>query len=83
MQEGIMRTEAEWEDHIKGLLKAELKRRHATYESLSEKLKDIGVDETPAAIANKISRGRFTAVFMAQCLEAIGCHMLRFREPEA
>jgi hypothetical protein len=78
-----MRTETEWEDHLKGILKGELKRRHQTYESLSGKLMEIGVEETPAAIANKISRGRFTAVFLAQCLEAIGVHTLRLREPEA
>ena len=78
-----MRTEAEWEAHIKGIIKAELKRRQVTYEDLSAKLAEIGVHETPAAIANKISRGRFTAVFLAQCLEAIGLHTLRLREPDA
>jgi Domain of unknown function (DUF6471) len=80
MREDAMRTEAEWEDHLKGIIKAELKRKHVTYDDLSEKLKALGVDETPAAIANKISRGRFTAVFLAQCLEAIGLHTLRMRE---
>jgi Domain of unknown function (DUF6471) len=30
------------------------------------------VNETPENIANKISRGKFTAVFFLQCTEAIG-----------
>lgn len=66
-----------WEDKTKGLLKAELKRRNVTYQQLAEKLKEIGINESPENIANKISRGKFSAVFLVQCLEAIGCHSLR------
>ena len=62
---------------IKGLLKGELKRRNVSYEALSEALKAMGVDELAENIANKISRGRFTAVFLLQCLEAVGCKTLR------
>jgi hypothetical protein len=32
----------------------------------------MGVHETERNIANKISRGGFTAVFFVQCLTAIG-----------
>lgn len=73
---GFMRTENEWANWVKGMLKAELKRRNVTYEQLAQKLQEAGINETPAAIANKISRGRFTAVFLLQCLEAIGCKTL-------
>lgn len=72
-----MKSEGDWEAEAKGMLKAELKRRDLTYEQLSERLKALGVTETPAAIANKISRGRFTTVFLLQCMEAIGCRTLR------
>lgn len=61
-----------WDARAKGLLKAELARKGVTYEQLAEKLREMGVNETAASIANKISRGRFTAVFLLQCLEAIG-----------
>lgn len=67
-----MATADAWDARAKGLLKAELARKGITYEQLAEKLREIGVNETPASIANKISRGRFTAVFLLQCLEAIG-----------
>lgn len=70
----------DWESKVKGLLKAELKRRDVTYQQLAEKLAAIGVTETPENIANKISRGKFSAVFLVQCLEAIGCQMLRLGE---
>lgn len=62
----------DWQDRVKGLLKAELKRRNLSYKDLAEKLAAIGVSETEANIKNKISRGGFTAVFFVQCLEAIG-----------
>lgn len=68
-----MKTDAEWREQVKGILKAELKRRNVSYQQLAERLAAIGVHDTPANIANKISRGSFTAVFMVQCLEAIGC----------
>ena len=66
----------DWQAHVKGLLKAELKRRHVGYRDLAEKLGELGIHETEANIANKISRGGFTAVFLIQCLQAIGCHVL-------
>ena len=59
---------------VKGILKAELKRRHLGYKELAEKLAEIGVKDSERNIANKIARGSFTAVFFVQCLEAIGCH---------
>jgi Domain of unknown function (DUF6471) len=72
-----MSSDKQWEDKVKGLLKAELKRKGITYQELAEKLATLGVTETPENIANKISRGKFTAVFLLQCLEAIGCTVVR------
>ena len=72
-----MKTEAEWDAQVKGIIRGELKRRNMTYEQLAGRLAELGVNETHASITNKISRGRFTAVFMVQCLEAIGCRTLR------
>ena len=72
--------EKEWEDRVKGMLKAELKRRNVTYADLVGKLADIGVMDSEPNIRNKISRGKFTAVFLLQCLEAIGCSSLHLRD---
>lgn len=69
--------EKEWEDRVKGMLKGELKRRGITYAELVGKLADIGVMDSEPNIRNKISRGKFTAVFLIQCLEAIGASSLR------
>jgi hypothetical protein len=72
--------EKEWEDRVKGMLKAELKRRGVTYADLVGKLAEIGVMDSEPNIRNKISRGKFTAVFLLQCLEAIGASSLRLQD---
>ena len=72
-----MKTEADYVVQVKGLLKAELKRRNLTYDDLGRRLTERGFPETPENISNKISRGKFTAVFLFQCLEAIGVRELR------
>ncbi|MEI7712418.1 MAG: DUF6471 domain-containing protein [Rhodospirillales bacterium] len=75
-----MATDSDWQARVKGLLRAELKRRNLGYRELAEKLTAMGIPESERNIANKISRGGFTAVFLVQCLEAIGCHTLRLTD---
>ena len=70
----------EWEAKVKGLLKGELKRRNVSYAQLVEKLAAIGVVDSEPNIRNKLSRGKFTAVFLVQCLEAIGASSLRLSD---
>ncbi len=70
-------AEKEWEDRVKNLLKAELKRKGVTYAELVGKLADIGIMDSEPNVRNKISRGKFTAVFLLQCMEAIGAKELR------
>jgi 3-mercaptopyruvate sulfurtransferase SseA len=71
-----MRSQADWEGEVKGMLKGEIKRRNMTYEQLAAKLAEIGVNDTARNIINKINRGSFSAVFFVQCLKAIGCNSL-------
>lgn len=66
-----------WETKVKQMLKAELARKGVTYAQLVGKLADIGVMDSEPNIRNKISRGKFTAVFLLQCLEAIGVTSLQ------
>ena len=70
----------EYEERAKNLLKAELKRRGLGYRDLAEKLTAMGLSETERNIANKISRGGFTAAFMLQCLDAIGASGVSLRD---
>ena len=70
----------EWASKVKGLLKAELKRRNIGYKELAKRLEALGIHEAERNINNKISRGGFTAVFFVQCLVAIGCTSLRLED---
>jgi hypothetical protein len=73
----MKKTDPAWRALVKGLLKAEMKRREISYQELVRRLAEIGIEETPENLANKISRGKFSAVFLMQCLEAIGCKTIR------
>jgi len=76
-----MPTDDPWARKARGLLRAELKRRDIGYQQLAERLVAMGVKETPASIANKISRGKFTAAFLIQALESIGCSKVDLGDP--
>ena len=67
----------DWKERVKGILKAELKRRNLSYADLASKLEAIEVKDSERNLSNKIGRGRFTAVFFVQCMEAIGCRTIR------
>lgn len=67
-----MPEQTDWETKAANLLKAELKRKGVTYAQLVEKLNVIGVIEKEVNVRNKLSRGKFSAAFLLQCLEAIG-----------
>lgn len=61
-----------WDAEAKLLLKAELARRGISYKVLVARLEELGVTESEGAIANKISRGKFSMAFFMQCMNAIG-----------
>lgn len=65
---------------VKNLLKAELKRRGVSYKQLADRLAEIGIHETERNIANKISRGTFSAAFFVQCLTVIGCKTISLED---
>jgi hypothetical protein len=69
-----------WEDRAKRLLKAELARADIGYRELAERLKKHGLEETEASIANKISRGTFSATFLLASLIAIGAETVRLED---
>ena len=77
-----MATDGEWQERVKNLLKAELKKKGVNYAQLAEKLTAMGIPETERNISNKLSRGSFTAVFFIQCLTAIGAHIVRLHEAD-
>jgi hypothetical protein len=55
-------------------------RRGITYQELADRLASMGVRDTAVNLRNKVARGRFSAVFLVQCLRAIGVRALRLNE---
>jgi len=77
---GRMRQLDDWAALSKGLLKAELVKRGVGYQQLAERLEALGVTYTTENLTNKINRGKFSTMFLLQCLEAIECKVLRISE---
>lgn len=71
-----MPEQTDWEMKAANILKAELKRKGVTYAQLVEKLEAIGISEKEVNVRNKLSRGKFTAAYLLQCLSAIGSSQL-------
>lgn len=72
-----LRQPDDWAALSKGLLKAELVRRGISYQQLGERLEKLGVPYTTENLTNKVNRGKFSTIFLLQCLEAIECKVLR------
>ncbi len=73
-------NEKDLADRTKRLLKAELKRADLTYADLASRLRQMGLDESEASVANKLSRGTFPATFFLASLKAMGLETLRLSE---
>ena len=61
-----------WEEVVKDMLRAEMMRQGASYAALAQRLALIGVEDNELNLKNKVARGRFSAVFLMQCLKALG-----------
>jgi hypothetical protein len=70
-------VDKDWQDRVRGMLRAELVRRNLNYKDLADRLRAIGVQDTEKNLSNKIGRGKFTAAFFMQCMSAIGCRTIR------
>jgi len=65
-------VETDWTTQAKNILRAELTRKGVSVRELARRL-----DQDERVLANKISRGKFTAAFMLECLNAIGVNEVR------
>jgi Domain of unknown function (DUF6471) len=68
---GLAATEKELANKTARFLKAELKRASVTYAELAKRMEDHGLHETESSIANKLSRGTMSAVFLLAALAAL------------
>ncbi|WP_295451234.1 DUF6471 domain-containing protein [uncultured Pseudophaeobacter sp.] len=71
-----MAERTDWEEKATGVLRAEMARHGVTHAQLVEKLADKGIEDNERNLRNIVSRGKFTAGFLLQCLSAPGCTSL-------
>ncbi len=62
---------AEYEEKAKALLRFAMSQRGLGPEELAQRLNKMGVDISPGGVANKISRGGFSSMFLLQCMDAL------------
>lgn len=67
---------SDWNSQAKGLLRAEMAKRHMKAPDLASALAGMGVEERADNLKNKIGRGQFSAAFFLQCLAAMGVKTL-------
>lgn len=75
-----MPERTDWEEKAKGILRAEMARNGTTYAQLIELLAEKGIEDNERNLRNKVSRGKFTAGFLLQCLSALGCTSLHLSD---
>jgi Domain of unknown function (DUF6471) len=76
IMENDMPERTDWEEKAKTILRVEMARKGMTYAHLAERLAAIGIEDNERNLRNKVSRGKFTAGFLLQCLSALGCSSL-------
>ena len=72
--------EYDWEGEAKRLLKAELARAGVSHKVLVGRLEAMGIEDNTAALASRITRGKFSFVFFLQCMRALGVDEVRVGE---
>lgn len=70
-----------WNKYAKRMIKAEMLKKDIKAEDLVILLQKIGIDETKSSINSKISRGTFSAAFLFQVLQVLGCKSLEIVSP--
>jgi hypothetical protein len=73
-------SEDQWADRAKRLLRAEMVKRGVSYDDLAARLHQMGIEETPVNIRNKVARGKFMASFLLECLAAMGVQVIRLED---
>ena len=75
-----MPERTDWEAKARGIIRAEMAKKNVTYSQLVDMLDSVGVAEDERNLRNKVSRGKFTAAFMLQCLAAMHCSNVHLQD---
>lgn len=62
---------------VKNMLRAQMMHNGVSYAALAERLAAFGITDNELNLRNKVSRGRFTAVFFIQCMKALDADWIK------
>ena len=68
-----VQVEREWATKV---IRTHMVKTGCTYGDLVDRLALLGIEDNEANLRNKVTRGTFSAAFMAQCLAAMGVQYL-------
>ncbi len=68
-----MAIRSNWQELARSTVKKEIINKSLTYQDVADALLANGVNDTAEGVANKLSRGAFSAVWMLQVFVAIDC----------
>lgn len=72
-------TTEQWNQLAAQIIKSELTKRGMKYHDLARHLKLMGINETQASIASKLSRGTFSFTFVMQVCMVLGIDRLELK----
>ena len=73
-------SEDQWAEKAKRLLRTEMVRTGTSYDQLTDRLHQMGIEETPVNIRNKVARGKFMASFLLECFAAMHVQVVRLED---
>lgn len=76
----VTEREREWAHRARRFLRAEIKRAEVSYAELARRLREHGLEETGASIANKLSRGTFAATFFLATMVSLGRRQINLED---
>ena len=73
-------SETNFKKEASKIIKVEITKQDLDYEQLAQKMKDIGIEETKANIANKLHRGTFSFAYALAIFKALGLKKLNLED---
>lgn len=73
-------TQADWRQMLQRLIKAEMSRRGVKYQDLSEKLAEVGVQQSADNLRNKVNKGILGADLLLQIVFVLNVSQIKRSE---
>ena len=73
---------SDWRNLVQRLLKAELSKKGIKYQDLSDKLSQVGVDQSADNLRNKINKGILGADLLLQIMFVLHIKQIKYEDIE-